>query len=277
MSLLKLMMEQAAGDEIAINVPQTESDDQSRPEDVTTGDGATQEATLYVATNLESWETSTPKYYARDVSIDDTSFRRLDPEYYAWLRHKMALAKKVADSGRLSSSAFDKLRTRFNDIHIWAVSRFGEDAIRSAIQSLDPKPYSPPKVETFGQIVQYRPEQSAPEVSPSSDPQYLFPRNGDWHFTQEVSPQAIAMVDAIRDQALSLGWSEALLYQNRGSLRFPYGQDYGLVCFVDGNVRIGEVTKQSIEIIGTTSKENRLRFYNPNVDQPWLRRIRNDE
>lgn len=277
MSLLKLMMEQAAGDEIPIDVPQTESDDQSRPEDVTTGDGATQEATLYVATNLESWETSTPKYYARDVSIDDTSFRRLDSEYYAWLRHKMALARKAADSERILSSAFDKLRTRFNDIHTWAVDRFGEDILRSAIQSLNPKAYSPPKIETFGQIVQHRPEQSAPEMSPSSDPQYIFPRDGNWHFTQEVSPSAVAKVDAIRDNAMSLGWSEAKLYQNRGCLRFPYGQDYGLVCFLDGNVRIGEVTRQSIEIVGTTSQANRLRFYNPDVDQPWLRRIRNDE
>lgn len=277
MSLLKLMMEQAAGDEIPIDVPQTESDDQSRPEDVTTGDGATQEATLYVATNLESWETSTPKYYARDVSIDDTSFRRLDPEYYAWLRHKMALAKKAADSGRLSSSAFETLHTRFNDIHAWAVEHFGEDTLRIAIQSMDPKTYLPPLLETFGQVAQYPPEQAAPEKTSPPDPQYLYPKNGEWQFTQEVSPQAIALVDAIRDQAPSLGWSEARLYQNRGSLHFPYGQDYGLVCFVDGSVRIGEVTKQSIEIVGTTSQANRLRFYNPDVDQPWLRRIRNDE
>ncbi len=272
MSLLKLMMEQTGGGTIPIDVSETE-ENPSSAEDFSTGAETTQEATLYVATNLESWETLTPKYYARDVSVDDTCFRRLDPEYYAWLRHKMALARKAADSGRISSSAFDKLRTRFDDIHTWAVNRLGDDALRSAIQSLDPKAYSPPVLETFDQGIQCPFKHVVPEERPLPDTRFLYPKDGEWQFTQEVSSQAMAKVDAIRDQALSIGWSEARLYQNRGCLRFPYGQDYGLVCFLDGNVRIGEVSRQSIEIILTTSQMNRLRFYNPDVDQPWLRKI----
>jgi len=270
MSLLKLMMEQTAGDTIPIENSETE-------EKVPNGNETTQKAALYVATNLESWETLTPKYYARDVSIDNTCFRRLDPEYYVWLTHKMALAKKAADSGRISSSAFDKLRTWFNDIHTWAVCRFGEEALRSAIQSLDPKAYSPPVLGTFDQGIQCPFKHVVPEERPLPDTRFLFPKDGEWQFTQEVPSQAIAKVDAIRDAAISLGWNEARLYQNRGRLRFPYGQDYGVVCFVDGDVRIGEVTRQSIEIVGTTSQHNRLRFYNPDVDQPWLRRVRNEK
>jgi len=270
MSLLKLMMEQTAGDTIPIDNSETEGK-------VPNGNETTQKAALYVATNLESWETLTPKYYARDVSVDDTCFRRLDPEYYAWLRHKMALARIAADLGRISSSAFDRLRTRFDDLHTWAVCSFGEDALRSAIQSLDPKAYSPPVLETFDQGIQCPLKQVALEEKPLPDSRFLYPKDGEWQFTQEVSSQAISKVDAIRDKAVSLGWNEARLYQNRGCLRFPYGQEYGLVCFWDGDVRIGEVTRQSIEIVGTTSKENRLRFYNPDVDQPWLRRIRNEE
>jgi hypothetical protein len=270
-------MEQTAGGTIPIDVSETEEKNSSSAEGVPNGKETTQEAALYVATNLESWGTLTPKYYARDVSVDDTCYRRLDPDYYAWLRHKMALAKKAVDSGRISSSAFDKLRTRFNDIHTWAVGRLGEDTLRTAIQSLDPKAYSPPVLETFDQGIQCPLRHITPEERPLPGSLFLYPKDGEWQFTQEVSSQAIAKVDAIRDQALSIGWSEARLYQNRGCLRFPYGQDYGLVCFVDGDVRIGEVTRQSIEIVGTTSQANRLRFYNPDVDQPWLRRIRNEE
>ena len=274
MSLLKLMMEQTAGDTTPITVSGTETKNQPCVEDIPTGNETRQETALYVATNLESWETVRPHYYARDVAIDDTCFRRLDPDYYAWLRYKMTLARKAADSGRLSSSAFETLRTRFNVIHTWAIEHYGEDELLSAVRSLDPKTYPPPVLETFGQDDRPPPVQPAPEKTPPTVPQYLFPKEGDWRFTQEVSPSAIAKVDAIRDKALSLGWSEARLYQNRGCLRFPYGQDYGLVCFVDDNVRVGEVTRQSIEIVGTTSQENRLRFYNPDVDQPWLRRMR---
>ena len=274
MSLLRIMTEQTDGGMIPIAVSGTEAKNQSCVEDVPFEDKTWQDTVLYVATNLESWETATPHYYALDVSIDNTCFRRLDPDYYAWLKHKMTLVKKAADSGRLSSSAFKTLHTRFNVIHTWAMEHYDEDELLSAVRSLDPKTYSPPVLETFGQDNRPSPVQPAPEKTAPPVPQYLFPKEGEWQFTQEVPPTAVAKVDAIRDQASSLGWGEARLYQNRGCLCFPYGQDYGLVCFVDGNVRIGEVTRQSIEIVGTTSQHNRLRFYNPDVDQPWLRKTR---
>ena len=79
-------------------------------------------------------------------------------------------------------------------------------------------------------------------------------------------------IDAIRDQALALGWRESQLYQNPGRFRFPCGRDDGLVCFLEDDQRIGEVTRQSIEILGPPPQETRLRFYNPDVDQPWLKK-----
>ena len=102
-------------------------------------------------------------------------------------------------------------------------------------------------------------------------PPHLFPEDGDWKFTQPVRSSIVPKVDAVRDQARSLGWSEAQLYQNRGRFRFPCGQDYGLVCFLEGDKRIGKVTRQSIEIIGPPPHENWLYFYNADVDQPWLK------
>ncbi len=62
------------------------------------------------------------------------------------------------------------------------------------------------------------------------------------------------------------------LYRNRGRFRSPCGEDYGLVCFVDGDERIGEITCQSIEIVGPPPRETVLRFYNPDVEQPWHRK-----
>ncbi len=101
---------------------------------------------------------------------------------------------------------------------------------------------------------------------------WTYPADGAWKYREPVTARALAKVDAIRDQALSLGWSEARLYQNRGRFRFPCGEDYGLVCFLDENKRVGEVTWQSIEIVGPPPQENRLRFYNPEVDQPWIKK-----
>lgn len=105
-------------------------------------------------------------------------------------------------------------------------------------------------------------EAAAVLPEPPGDP-YLFPDNGNYTFTEKVLPCAVAKVDAICDQALALGWTKARLYQNRGRLRFPFGGDYGLVCFISGDKRIGEVATQHIEIlVGSPPRESRMRFYN---------------
>jgi hypothetical protein len=58
---------------------------------------------------------------------------------------------------------------------------------------------------------------------------------------------------------LAAGWSEAQLYQNRGRHSFPCGKDYGLACFLHRDDRVGDITRQSIEIIN--ARGARLRFY----------------
>jgi len=219
---------------------------------------------LYVATNLETWEAKPPIRPDQDEICEACGFRRLDPEYYAWLRSRMALAQKRHQAGRLAPEQYEELRASFNPVHSWAVERFGEPALLEAVRALDPKSYQPPRVK--------EPDEDEPAGPESvSSPPYLYPAQGDWRFTEPVSPESVAKVDSIREQALALGWSEAQLYQNRGRFRFPDGQDYGLVCFLRPDDQIGEVALQFIETI--TARGGRLRFPNQNVDQPWLRHV----
>ncbi|MBN1653535.1 MAG: hypothetical protein JXA30_07135 [Deltaproteobacteria bacterium] len=213
------------------------------------------------------WETDAHRGIWREVVYDRVCYRRLDPEYYAWLRHRMDLATKARESGRIDPTAFDGLRTRFNLVHAWTVDRFGEDALDCAIRHLDPKSYSPPTVDIVRRDdsrLRANDEGASDSVT-ASDDSFLYPKDRDWPFAKQVAPSAIAKVDAIRDRAISLGWSEERLYQNRGRFRFPCGEDYGLVCFINDNDRIGEVTRQYIEIIGPPPRENRLRYFNPDV------------
>ncbi len=205
-------------------------------------------AALFVSTGLESWATDQPGIFARDVQINDTAYRRLDPEYYAWLRSKMQLAKMAADAGRLGNGEFDELRRRFNAMHQWAVQRFGESRLLVAVRNLDARDYAPPVAE---------PDTPARAVRASD------------------ADSAVAMVDSIRDRALALGWTHDSLYATGGSPRLLFGRERGLVCYLKPGDQIGEVTTHSIEII--LSNNVRQRFYNPNVDQPWIRRTKTAE
>jgi len=218
---------------------------------------------LYVATNLETWETCTPEP-DQDAICEPCGFRRLDPEYYAWLRSRMVVAQKRYQAGRLPARQYEELRTRFNAVHAWAVERFGEPVLLEALRSLNPRDYQPPVVKDVG-------EADPSDVAESVQPSHLYPAHGGWRFTEAVSPEAVAKADAVREQALAAGWSEVQLYQNRGRYSFPCGQDYGLVCFLHGDDQVGEITRQSIEIIN--ARGTRLRFYNLSIDQPWLRHV----
>ncbi len=211
---------------------------------------------LYVSTELDTWETSTPEP-DQDQICERCGYRRLDPEYYAWLRHRMTVAQQFRRSGRLSAAQYQTWRTRFNAVHAWALERFGEDVLVAAVETLDSKAYQPPRIEDW---------EPAPRVEPAAAPAHLFPADGEWPFTESVAPEAVAKVDAIREQALALGWSEAALYQNRGHLRFPVGGEYGLVCFLHSGARVGEVTEQRIEIINL--RGTRLHFHRQSASMP---------
>lgn len=199
---------------------------------------------LFVSTGLESWATDRPHVFARDVQINDTAFRRLDPEYYAWLRSKMQIAKMARDADRIGRDEFEELRLKFNAVHEWAVTFFSEARLIEATRNLDARDYTPPLAET-----------ETPRRAPRT--------------TDGLSADAVAMVDAIRDRALALGWTGESLY-GAGSSRFALGRERGLGCYLKPGDRIGEVTTHSIEII--LPNHVRQRFYNPNVDQPWIRR-----
>jgi len=245
---------------------------------------------LYVSMNLAILRVEDPTHYARDIGIYGTAYRRLDPEYYAWLRHKMEKARMATDSGRLDRSAFAKLVDQFNGVHDWAVEHFGDGELEQAARSLVPKTYTPPSMDAINELCGLggpgfynspNPFSSRPAAhvrpcgTPSEPPEYqghVYPTEGTWRALRPVGEDALQKVHAIRDQAISLGWSHAQLYQNRGNLTFPCGQDYGLVCHLESGERVGQVTRQSIEIVGPPPRETITRFYNWEVEQPWMKR-----
>jgi len=221
---------------------------------------------LFVATNLDSFDADDIRY-GYELMVD-LCYRQIDAPYYAYLRQKMTQAKKGYESGKIQSPIYEELRQRFNTIHAWAMEHIGEQTLQTAIRNFDARKYVPPSEETYKAYRDF--VYGFPAQSQGQEPtNHLFPQKGNWLFTKQVSSQAIKKVDTIRYEAMKLGWTQAGLYQNRGRFPFPYGQDYGLVCFLSSRRQIGKVTTQYIEIVtGRDGIANR--FYNSNGSQPWI-------
>lgn len=107
---------------------------------------ATNATALYVATDLTCWEADAPWMWAPDVAVDGTCYRRLDPEFYAWLRQQVARAQRARDLGRLADEAYEQIRSRFNEVHAWALIHLGEAALLEAVDASGRR-YQPPRME----------------------------------------------------------------------------------------------------------------------------------
>lgn len=210
---------------------------------------------LFVATDLDTQMLSGRK---SDIVHGDKIYRRLSPDYFAWLRLRMQTAQTAFRNKRLSPAKWSALRQRFNYIQEQAVTLFGKRALKTACENLKVSQYHPPKIQQTETVQRWS-----------------YPTNETLRFSENVDCRAIAKVDSIRSQAMELGWTEAQLYQNQGLHRFPSGEDYGLVCFVLGDRMIARVTEAYIEIVHGlgTSRERILKFHNSKVLQPWMKNL----
>ena len=206
---------------------------------------------------MYAWYPSEPSAIGRDCQINDRCYRRLDPDYFAWLRIRMYAVKTAVDAGRVPEAAFDELRQRFNAIQAVAVDLFGEHVLLDAVRRLDaelyrlPLPVEPTRVWAL--------EKAPPSRTPAESERLAV-----------RLARAREMVDRIREEALALGWTTESLYRCDGSSGKLLGARNGLVCYVSENDRIGRVTREWIEILGPPPIEVRSRFQNPDVEHPWV-------
>ena len=70
----------------------------------------------WVSTDLRILRPDPTWRLAPDCEINGRCYRKLDPEYFAWLRSRMVEVKAGFEAGRVSKAAFDELRRRFNEL-----------------------------------------------------------------------------------------------------------------------------------------------------------------
>ena len=205
---------------------------------------------LLVATDLTVIEQPSMRPVAGDVLVDNRAYRPLDEAYYAWLRRRMDGARRAHEAGRLSAETWRDLRANFNVIHAWALAHLDPRGLLEAVEAPTPVGFRPPAVAgepsaREGHALDVPPVSHAPHPAAA----HRYPAHGDWRFTVDVPPVAVREVMRIHEAALEAGWREGELLQNRGRFRFPCGPDWGLVCFLHEDRRIGQVTAARIELL----------------------------
>jgi hypothetical protein len=173
-------------------------------------------------------------------------YRRIDPEYFAWLRLRMLAAKEAADAGRVPADVWQAARVVFNAIQQHAIALFGEAPLRGTVRTLDAAKYRPPFPEEY----------EKPQAQPSQPPEPAIDARLE---------HARAQIAGIRERALTLGWREERLYAQAGHAK-------GRITLLHPGEQIGTVTREAIEIILPSGV--RQHFYNPDVEQPWIRRAK---
>lgn len=204
---------------------------------------------LYVSSCLSFWAAGGMRGLARDVQINDTVYRLLDPEYFAWLRSKMTIAKMAHLAGQLSEEDYEGLRGRFNRVQDWAIGAYGEAALVEASRRLDARRYAPP------------------------EPVMLASRERFERPIAVAQAQARVKVEAIMDEAVALGWNADVLVgedRNREARVATRRPAAVLGECLRAGAEIGRITREAIEIMLPSGV--RQHFYNPDVEQPWIRK-----
>jgi len=164
---------------------------------------------LMVAANLQFWEADDSRF-GYEVMLD-VCYRQLDPEYYAWLRHQMDIAKSVHKAGGISDVEYNGKCSQFRAIRGWALTHIGEEALRAAIRCTDATSYAPPSEETFTAYRQGWDEAWAAHERPSSthnplhQPAHIVPEVGKSEFSAEestlllgISPDAMKYISEVK-------------------------------------------------------------------------------
>ncbi len=197
----------------------------------------------YVSTDLRMIELSTRQARQQDMVINGISYRRLDAKYFVWIEGRMKLAQNAVHNGRLTEVALHSLTTRFEPIKDWVAENIDSRNLVAVRKLFENTNYSPPPaaLPKPKEILKTN-EDSKPE---SAQP-YLYPTTGHWEYTVSIDPNVVKIIDSICDEAISKGWSEASLYQNRG--HFIAGKWYGLICILDKTDRIERIDEDIIYI-----------------------------
>lgn len=109
---------------------------------------SSEQTSLYVSTALDSFiaDDDPGTIAARDITYRGARYRRLDADYYAWLKSRFDRAARAAAAGQLDAQTYQAARDKFKIIYEWATAHFGAEEISRAARQLIGTNYDPPRL-----------------------------------------------------------------------------------------------------------------------------------
>jgi hypothetical protein len=100
---------------------------------------AQQAECLYVSPTLDAWDMD--DYFPgitkiRDLYIQSTWYRQVEPTYYAWLRKRTAQVITNLQKNPKSQKTIEELKERFNAVHRWAMQNIPEHYLKEAVAAM---------------------------------------------------------------------------------------------------------------------------------------------
>jgi hypothetical protein len=200
------------------------------------------------------------------IYVGDAPHYRLTPLFWAYLRHAFDNATRACATGKLGGDTYSELLDRLSRVYNMAHTQYDAEDLNAARRQFTLSQWHR-HCERLAQAL--TPGENVIDADTGSTHRaHRFPAYAAGA-CRPVSKTALALVDSIRDKALAAGWSINQLYRNVG---IDY-RDWGLVCCLGPSETIGEITGQYIEIVlnSQSAPPRSLRFYNNDVEQPWLK------
>lgn len=107
-------------------------------------DSGSEDCYLYVATDLRHFEVCKSAPVAQDLIFNGVIYRRLDGNYYAWLRKRIDAAHEACAEGKCNPKDYDETLAAFSAIDEWAVAKVGRDFLKKAVKGFTGKGYRGP-------------------------------------------------------------------------------------------------------------------------------------
>jgi hypothetical protein len=105
---------------------------------------------LYVSTSLLYFESPKSAPLGPDFRWHGITYRKLDPQYFSWLKSRIDSLAQITDTTRLAPESYIETLNLFSSIQSWVLQRIDKDKLDAMVEAFNKeqaqkRTYEPPE------------------------------------------------------------------------------------------------------------------------------------